>query len=103
MFSAKHTLTAQGQDFIIHLAAQKSIDKSIESPSFSARENVLGLLNILQGAKKHKVKRVLIASTAAVYGYNSNFPLKETEVPDPQSPYALEKVEHLFLAESVRS
>jgi nucleoside-diphosphate-sugar epimerase len=81
----------------VHLAAQKSIDKSIESPSFSARENILGLVNILQGAKIHKVKRVLAASTAAVYGYNDNFPLSETEVPDPQSPYALEKVPYFII------
>jgi len=82
----------KGKDYIFHLAAQKSVDKSIESPTFSARENVLGLVNILQGAKVFKVKRVIAASTAAVYGYNDSFPLKETEVPDPQSPYALEKV-----------
>jgi len=44
------------------------------------------------GAVKNKAKRVFLASSAAVYGFNSSFPLSEKEKPEPQSPYALEKV-----------
>jgi len=82
----------EGQDYIVHLAAQKSIDDSIKDPVNSTKQNVLGMVNMLYAAKKYNVKRVIFASTAAVYGYNDHFPLSESEVLDPRSPYALEKI-----------
>jgi len=86
----------EGQDIVVHLAALKSVDESLANPVASAKGNILGIVNLLSGIIKDKEKipqkKFIFASTAAVYGYNSNFPLKETEKPDPQSPYALEKV-----------
>jgi len=82
----------ENQDYIVHLAAQKSVDQSIREPVISTKQNVLGLVTLLHSAVKNKVKRVFFASTAAVYGYNDHFPLKESETLDPQSPYSLEKI-----------
>jgi len=90
------TKATLGQDYVVHLAALKSVDESLANPVASAKGNILGFVNLLNGVLKDKEKisqkKVIFASTAAVYGYNSNFPLKETEKPEPQSPYALEKV-----------
>ncbi|KAL6077054.1 UDP-glucose 4-epimerase [Balamuthia mandrillaris] len=83
---------AQGQDVVFHLAAQKYVDESLKDPINSTKQNVVGLVTLLHSAVRHKVKKVFLASSAAVYGYNDNFPLKESETPDPRSPYALEKV-----------
>jgi len=86
------TKATQGQNYIFHLAAQKSIDQSIRDPVGSCQQNVLGVVNLLDAAVKNKVTRVFLASSASIYGFNSNFPLSEKETPQPQSPYALEKV-----------
>jgi len=83
---------SEGQDFIFHLAAHKYVDISIKDPVGSARENLVGMVNLLHCAVKNKVKKVFFASSAAIYGNNPTMPLKETESPDPQSPYALEKI-----------
>jgi len=88
----KVVAATEGKDYIVHLAAQKSVDKSIQFPVDSGKQNILSLINLLEGARKNKVKRVIFVSSAAVYGYNDNFPLKESETVDPRSPYALEKV-----------
>jgi len=82
----------KGQDVIIHLAAQKSVDRSIADPVGSAAQNLMSIVSLLFHAKTNKVQRVLLASSAAIYGYNSHFPLKESETVDPRSPYALEKI-----------
>jgi len=46
----------------------------------------------MRDKEKISQKKFIFASTAAVYGYNDHFPLKEHEKPDPRSPYALEKI-----------
>jgi len=81
-----------GMDYIVHLAAQKSVDMSIKFPLVSAKQNIFSIVCLLEGARINKVKRVIFVSSAAVYGYNQNFPLSETESVDPRSPYALEKI-----------
>jgi len=80
------------QNYIFHLAAQKSIDQSIRDPVGSAKQNIIGFVNLLHHAVQNKVQRVFFASSASIYGFNSDFPLKESAKLDPQSPYALEKV-----------
>lgn len=85
-------LATKGQDVIIHLAAQKSVDKSITDPVGSASQNLMSIVALLTHARINNVKRLLLASSAAVYGYNSDFPLNENAKVDPRSPYALEKI-----------
>jgi len=79
-------------EYIFHLAANSSVNRSIEDPFWSAQRNIMATLALLKVAAKNKVRRVIFSSSAAVYGYNNKLPLKESYPPTPASPYALEKV-----------
>lgn len=78
-------------DIVIHLAAQVNVGTSMENPYLDCQSNVLGLANILQLSKKYGVKKVVFASSAAVYGLNEDIPLKEDALCDPLSPYGMNK------------
>jgi UDP-glucose 4-epimerase len=79
-------------DVFVHLAAQKSVDQSIVDPVGSMNMNIGSVVKLLNIAKTYKVKRFVFASSAAIYGNLSDFPLDESVGVDPRSPYALEKV-----------
>ena len=79
-------------DAIVHLAAISSVQKSMESLMMTHAVNVGGTLNVLEAARKQKVKRVLFASSAAVYGDTPTLPLDENAVLRPLTPYAIDKV-----------
>ncbi|MBB5019881.1 UDP-glucose 4-epimerase [Chitinivorax tropicus] len=81
-----------GVEAVLHLAAQVSVQASIESPAFSAQSNIAGFINVIEAARKHGVKRLVYASSAAVYGTPAQLPLDETSPTRPLSPYGLEKL-----------
>ena len=58
---------------IIHLAAQAGVRYSIEHPLSYVESNLIGTFKILETAKKHNIKHLLIASTSSVYGSNKIF------------------------------
>jgi len=75
----------------LHLAAQVSVVASLEDPVHSARQNIMGYLNVLEACKNQGVERFVYASSAAIYGEPHSLPLDE-DVPVKQlAPYALEK------------
>lgn len=78
-------------EFVIHLAAQVSVAKSIQNPIYDAEANIIGLINMLQLSQQYKVKKFVFASSAAIYGNNTNLPLSETEIPQPIAPYGMSK------------
>lgn len=81
----------RGISHVVHLAAQVSVVASMEDPVFSAHQNVIGYLNVLDAARNEGVERMVYASSAAIYGEPYCLPLTE-DVPMVQlSPYALEK------------
>jgi len=81
----------EGVSHCLNLAAQVSVVNSLEDPAFSAQQNILGFVNIINSAKKHNIERLVYASSAAIYGEPSQLPLTE-DVPMQQlSPYGLEK------------
>ncbi|HAU30891.1 MAG TPA: GDP-mannose 4,6-dehydratase [Desulfotomaculum sp.] len=82
----------QGADYIFHEAAVTSVPRSINDPVINNDVNITGTLNVLIAARDNKVKKVVYASSSAVYGNNPNLPLKEEYAPDPLSPYALSKL-----------
>lgn len=88
-----HSLAAvmQGVTGVFHLAALVSVPQSIDQPDLSFDINGRGTQLVLDQARKNGVKRVVMASSAAVYGDNENLPLSEDEVTLPLSPYGLEK------------
>lgn len=81
----------QGVNGVFHLAALVSVPLSIEQPDFSFDINSRGTQFVLDAARKNGVKRVVMASSAAVYGDNQNLPLREEELSVPLSPYGLDK------------
>lgn len=84
----------QGVDFVIHLAAQISVPLSMECPEETADINVNGTQVVIKHALKHGVKRLVMASSAAVYGENTNLPLNEEDGGMLLSPYAESKWEN---------
>lgn len=86
-------VTAALQDIthVLHLAAQVSVQASVDDPVTSAANNITGYLNVLDGARRAGVKRFVYASSAAVYGVPARLPLDETAATGPISPYGLEK------------
>lgn len=84
-------------DGVFHEAALVSVPKSVEHPDLSFDINVKGTFNVFEAARKAGVRRVVYASSAAVYGDNEHLPLSETLTPIPVSPYGLDKLyaEHL--------
>lgn len=82
---------SRGVDFVIHLAAQTSVPRSIKDPIETNRLNVEGTLNVLVAAREAKVKRVVFASSCAVYGKTVSLPIRESTSLAPISPYGLSK------------
>ena len=81
-------------DIVIHLAAQVSVPLSIDYPQKTLEINVQGTQNIIDAAHKFGIKRLIIASSAAVYGEVSDLPLKEESAGQCLSPYAQSKWEN---------
>ncbi|HAP66393.1 MAG TPA: UDP-glucose 4-epimerase [Nitrospinae bacterium] len=80
-------------DIISHHAAQMDVRKSVDDPIYDADVNILGSLNLLQLAVKHKIKKFIFASTGgAVYGEQDYFPADEKHPPNPLSPYGISKL-----------
>ncbi len=81
-----------GMDYVLHHAALVSVPQSMTDPIATHDINVTGTLNVLQAARESNVKRLVLASSCAVYGDNDDLPLSETSVPKPMSPYAATKL-----------
>ena len=84
-------IALQEVDFVVHLAAQISVPLSMEYPEETADINIHGTQVVIDNALKHGVKRLVMASSAAVYGENTNLPLDEADGGMLLSPYAESK------------
>ena len=78
-------------DVVFHLAAQTSVEKSVSQPTRSHAINVAGTLRVLEAARQADA-RVVVASSAAIYGDPPSVPIDEEQQVDPQSPYGIEKL-----------
>jgi UDP-glucose 4-epimerase len=87
---AKNVL--QGVDYVFHQAAIPSVPRSIENPQATHEANITGTLNVLLAATDNGVKKVVYASSSAVYGDTPTLPKTEDMFPNPQSPYAVSKL-----------
>ena len=80
-------------DQIIHLAARAGVRPSLEDPALYQRVNVEGTVQLLEAARAHGVRKVILASSSSVYGVNSRLPFSESDpVFSPISPYAASKL-----------
>jgi UDP-N-acetylglucosamine 4-epimerase len=90
----------KGIDAISHQAALGSVPRSIEDPINSHNVNVNGFINILEAAKVMGIKRIVYASSSAVYGDLQESPKVETRVGKVLSPYAATKMSNELYAEA---
>jgi UDP-glucose 4-epimerase len=81
-----------GADIIFHQAAIASVPGSIRDPIASHAANATGTLNVLVAAADCGVKKIVCASSSAVYGDSPVLPKVESMIPDPRSPYAVTKL-----------
>jgi UDP-glucose 4-epimerase len=81
-----------GCEVIFHEAAMVSVTDTIARPLSSAKVNELGTLNVLEAARRHNSRRVVLASSSAIYGDDPKLPKHESMAPKPLSPYAVQKL-----------
>jgi UDP-glucose 4-epimerase len=88
----------KGCDVIFHQAAVVSVTQTVAEPVSSTDVNDMGTLKVLDAARQNSVKRVVLASSSAVYGDDPQLPKVETMTPKPLSPYAVQKLTNEFYA-----
>src|SRR5207247_6142607 len=93
----------KGQDVVYHLAAKTSVPESVKQPQDYWRTNVEGTLNVLKASVDAGARRVVFASSAAIYGNAEGHPTVETQKPAPASPYATTKMVGEFACEEIAS
>ena len=69
----------KGIDYVFHLAGLADIVPSIENPDKYFKTNVIGTFNVIQAAKKAKVKKLVYAASASCYGIPTKVPTKEKD------------------------
>jgi NAD dependent epimerase/dehydratase len=90
----------QGVDVIFHLASLIAIPYSYVAPQPYVETNIIGTLNVLQAARRHKVKKMVHTSTSEAYGTALYAPIDEKHPLQGQSPYSATKIGADKLAES---
>lgn len=78
-------------DVMFHEAANISVERSVDAPIASHGRNVDATLNVLEAARDADAT-VVLASSAAIYGFPERVPVQESDRKNPTSPYGLEKL-----------
>ncbi|HLV10407.1 MAG TPA: NAD-dependent epimerase/dehydratase family protein [Halanaerobiales bacterium] len=78
-------------DYLIHHAAQIDVNRSVEAPLFDAGNNIMASINLFEACCQHGVKKIIYASSAAVYGDPDYLPVDEKHPLRPMSPYGISK------------
>jgi len=84
---------SKGVDIVIHLAAKSDVSESVIHPEMTNKVNVEGTKNILQCCIQNKIKKIIFASSAAVYGDCKDNPINEDSDTHPLSPYGQSKLD----------
>ena len=82
----------RGVDYVLHQAAIPSVPRSVEDPVCSHNANIDGTLNVLMAAREANVRRVVYAASSSAYGDTPTLPKHEAMLPNPISPYAVQKL-----------
>jgi len=83
---------ARGAEAIFHLAASVGNKRSIDQPIDDAEVNVIGTLRVLEAARKLGVRKVVISSSAGIFGELKTLPIREDHPAEPDSPYGASKL-----------
>ncbi|MBT2726217.1 NAD-dependent epimerase/dehydratase family protein [Bacillus sp. ISL-75] len=78
-------------EYVIHQAAQVDVAKSIQDPAFDAQTNILGTIRLLECCRKFNVRKIVYASSCAVYGETDDCSINETSLTEPISYYGISK------------
>jgi len=90
--AVRQLIAAEKIDIVSHHAAQMDVRRSVADPLYDARVNIIGILNVLEGAREAKVKKFIFASSGgAIYGEQETFPADEEHPTHPISPYGVSK------------
>lgn len=89
---AQTRAAVEGMSHVFHEAALVSVFDSVNRPRDNHDINLTGTLNVLEAARAAGVRRVVLASSAAIYGNNPDLPKREDMRPEPESPYAIGKI-----------
>ncbi len=81
----------EGVRYVFHEAGLPGVQMSIDLPLETNEVNVIGLLNVLEASRIHKVKRVIFAASSSAYGNQEIMPLTENLPVTPVSPYGTQK------------
>lgn len=79
-------------DYVLHQAALGSVQRSINDPVNTNKNNISGFLNVLTASKNSNVKRFVYAASSSVYGDHPKLPKEENLIGNPLSPYAVTKL-----------
>jgi UDP-N-acetylglucosamine/UDP-N-acetyl-alpha-D-glucosaminouronate 4-epimerase len=79
-------------EVVFHLAAIPSVPRSFEEPELCHAVNATGTLNVALAAARAKVRRLVFASSCAIYGDAGRQAIAEKRAPSPKSPYAAQKL-----------
>ncbi len=81
-----------GVEVVFHQAAMPSVPRSVEDPVTSHRTNIDGTFNLLVAARDAGVRRFVYAASSSAYGETETLPKIESILPDPLSPYGVQKL-----------
>lgn len=79
-------------DYVVHQAAQTSVPISLQKPGYDCDVNIMGTVNILEACRTTGVKKIVFASSAAIYGDAKHTPIAEDHEQKPFSFYGLSKL-----------
>jgi len=81
-----------GADAVFHLAASVGNKRSIDQPVNDAEINVIGTLRVLEAARKAGVRKVVLSSSAGIFGQLKTLPIREDHPAEPDTPYGASKL-----------
>ena len=87
----------QGSQYVYHLAAVSNVNHAFEEPVAAVKVNALGTVNVLEAARRHKMKRVFIASTVWVYTGSKD------DAVDEDSPFYMPGAGHIYTSTKIAS
>lgn len=82
----------EGVDVVFHLAASVGRQRSIDHPQLDSEINLIGTINVLEGMRKHGVKKIVYSSSAAIFGELLSPEIDENHPQNADSPYGVSKL-----------
>lgn len=87
----KQIFSTERPDIVIHEAAQTDVSRSVRDPVYDARTNILGSINLFDCCVKYNIRKVIFASSCAIYGPPDYIPIDEEHPLNSISPYGVSK------------